>query len=271
MLIFSFFQQINIHIPIELIQKLAILGVILAITWLTSKIIGKIMFKTTSRFNQNLAQETRRITTWLIWLIGIFIGLDQLGLDLTLLLMILSLGGLMFLIAFRDILSNIASREVIMTYTPFKIGDWISIGKIFGRVEEITWMYTSLTNTDNEIVHVPNSKIIRNVVKNETSPGGIRISVPIIVDRDLDLFIVERKLLDIGDELSEELPQDSKPEVRVINTTEHSVKLVLLLKIINPAKRNYIFSEVQKKAKQKLDEVALQNDRSESKSCPKPN
>lgn len=245
--------QIAIQIPFEFLQRLAILGAILIATWVVARILGSFISETAGRFSPNIAREVRRFVTWLTWLIGILIGLDQLGLELTLLLMIVGLGGILLLIALRDILSNVASREAIITQNPFKIGDWIEVGKCFGRVVDITWMYTIVVTPDNETVHIPNSKIIRNVIINKTTPGGIRISVPITVDRTSDLSVVERTLLEIGAELSEELAPDSKPEVRVVNTNSHSIKLELLLKINNPAKGRFIASEIRKKAKQKLN------------------
>jgi small-conductance mechanosensitive channel len=109
--------------------------------------------------------------------------------------------------------------------------------------------------SDNEMVYIPNSKITQSIVINRTTPGGTRISVSLIVDKAVDLSDVEKTLLEIGAELSEELIPDSKPEVRVTDLNTHSIKLVLLLKINNPAKGKLIASEVRKKAKKRLDEI----------------
>lgn len=251
----SLFFQIGIQIPYELLLKLATVGVILIATWIISRILGSFISKAVGKLNPNAAQRARRFVTYLIWLIGILVGLDQLGLDLTILLAIVTLGGIMIMIALRDILSNMASREVITTYRPFKIGDWIQVGKCFGRVVDITWMDTILMTPNNEIVHIPNSKITKSTVKNRTVPGGIRISVPLTIDKALDVPELEKILLEIGTELSEELVPDSKPEVRLTNVNNHSIKLVLLLKINNPAKGRLIASEVRKRAKKRLDEI----------------
>lgn len=228
---------------------------ILLAAWVISKILGSFISKAVGKLSQNVARQTRRIVTWLIWLIGILVGLDQLGLELTILLVIVTLGGIIIVITLRDILSNVASHEVITAYSPFKIGDWIQVGKCFGRVVDITWMDTILMTPDNEMVYIPNSKITKTVVINRTTPGGIRISVPLTVDNTLDLSKVEKTLLEVGTELSEELIPDSKPEVRVTEVNNHSIKLALLLKINNPAKGRLIASEVRKKTKKALDEL----------------
>lgn len=248
-------DQINIQIPYELLLKLATVGVILLATWIASKILGSFLSKAVGKLSPNVAQQVRRIVTWLVWLIGILIGLDQLGLELTVLLVILTIGGVIFVFAFRDILSNVASREIINAYRPFKIGDWIQVGKFFGRVVDITWMDTILITLDNEMVYIPNSKITKSTVINRTAPGETRISVPLIVDDVLDLSEVEKTLLEIATELKEELAPDSKPEVRVNGINNRTIKLALLLKINNPAKSAFIASEARKRAKIKLDEL----------------
>lgn len=248
-----FFQIIQIHY--ELLLKLATVGVILVATLIVSRILGSFVSKAVGKISPNVTLQARRVVTWLVWLIGILIGLDQLGLELTMLLVILALGGIILVIALRDILSNAASREIITTYNLFKIGDWIQVGKCFGRVVDINWMVTILMTLDNEMVHIPNSKITKSIVINRTAPGETRISVPLTVDDTLDLSEIERILLEIGTELSEELAPDSKPEVRVTNVSNRSIKLALLLKINNPAKRKLIASEVRKRAKKRLGEI----------------
>jgi small conductance mechanosensitive channel len=249
------FFQIDIQIPYELLLKLATVGLILIATWIVSTILGNFISKAVGKLSSNVARQTRRIVTWVVWLIGILIGLDQLGLDLTILLVILVFGGILLVIAFRDMLSNVASHEVITTYNPFKIGDWVQVGKFFGRVVDITWMSTILITPDNEMVYIPNSKIIKSIVINRTSPGETRISIPLTVDEALDLSEVEKALLEIGTELREELAPDSKPEVRVTNMDGRAIRLALLLNINNPAKSALIASDVQKRAKMKLDEI----------------
>ncbi len=234
---------------------MAIFGAILAATWVLSRIFGSLIFKAVAKLSLQVARQSRRIVTWLIWLIGVLVALDQLGLDLTILLVIVALVGVLAIIALRDILSSVASHEAITTYNPFKIGDWIQVDRVFGRVVDLTWINTVLMTPDNEMVYVPNSKIIKSIVINKTIPGGTRISVPFEVNRTMDLSKVERILLEIGSELHEELASESKPEVRVTHITDSFIRLVLLLKINNPAKGKLVASDVRKMAKRRLDEL----------------
>lgn len=248
-------SQTNLLIPTDLLLKLGTFGLILIAAWIITRLLGSLISKAIGKVSPNVARQTRRFLTYIIWLVGFLVGFDQLGLDLTLLLAIITLGGIAIVIALRDILSDVASHEVITTYTPFKIGDWIQVERFFGRVVDITLMDTVLVTPDNEMVYLPNSTIIKSAVLNRTTPGGIRISVPLTVDKGADLATIEKTLLEIATDLGEDLVTDSKPEVRVTRINSHSVKLALLLKINNPAKGRLIASEVRKRAKNRLDEI----------------
>jgi len=249
--------QIAVPFTSDLLVRLAIFGAILLCTWIVSKLISGFTSKALSKRSPNVVQQTRRIVIWFTWLIGILIGLSELGLELTVLLAAVALGGVILAIASRQVLSNLVSYEVLKTYNQFKIGDWIQVDKYFGRVVDVTWMDTTLMSLDNEVLFISNSKIVESIVINKTTPGGTRISVNMVVDKALDISEVEKALMGIGDELREELVRDSEPEVRMIDLDSQSVRLALLLRINNPAKSKLIASEVRKRAKEKLDQLQL--------------
>jgi len=247
--------QIVLPVTIELLLKIAIVGLIFLATWIISIILRSLVSKAKGKLSQSMSRQIRRLLTWITWFIGILIALSQIGLDLTILLSLVALSAIVLAIALRHVLSNLVSYGVIKTYEPFKLGDWVQVGKFFGRVVDITWTDTVLMTPDNETVHVPNSKITQNIVINKTTPGGTRIAISIVISRALDLSEVEKALLDIGSELKEELIPEFVPEVRVTNLSNQSVRLALLLRINNPAKSRLIASRVRKRAKERLDEI----------------
>lgn len=251
--------QFDALLQSEFLRRLAIFGVVLVVAFVASKIVGVLIWKWWGTNSPKGARQARRFSTWLIMLGGILVGLEQLGLELNILLVIVTIGGIMLAIGLRDVLSSIASHEAIVASDPFKIGDWIQINGIFGRVVDVTLMDTILMTPDNETVFIPNSKITRTIVINRTTPGGTRISVPITVDSKHDLAEVEKILLEIGTELSEELVPETKPEVRATSIDSHSVRLALLLRINNPARGRLIASEVRKRAKKRLDKIRIRS------------
>jgi small conductance mechanosensitive channel len=247
--------QIALPFSIELLLKIAIVGIIFLATWIISIILRSIVSKAKGKLSQSMSRQTRRLVTWITWAAGILIALSQVGLDLAILLTLVALGAIVLAIAIRHVLSNLISYGVIKSCEPFKLGDWVQVGKFFGRVVDITWADTVLMTPDNETVYVPNSKITQNIIVNKTTPGGTRIAISIVISRTLDLSEVEKALLDIGSELKEELIPEFVPEVRVTSLSTQSIRLALLLRINNPAKGRLIASRVRKRAKERLDEI----------------
>jgi len=247
--------QVMPIVPVDFLWKLLLVILILAATWIASKLLGGVVSKTFRRFNPNVARQGKSIAIWLIWLFGALLALNQLGLELNWLLMIIAIGAVIVVIASRDFLPNIVARETIFLYNQFKIGDWIRVGKIFGRVVDITWNNTILSTPSNETVYIPNSTITKSIITNRTTQSGIRISVPITIENSLSSEEIEQTLLSIGTELQEELVPESKPEVRLVKIDAKTTKLELLLRINNPAKGRLISSEVLKKIKQKLQDT----------------
>jgi len=247
--------QIALPVSMDLLVKIAIVGLILLATWIISIILKSLVSKAKGKLSPSMSRQVRRLVTWITWFVGILIALSQVGLDNTILLTIVALAAVVLAIALRHVLSNLVSYGVIKSYEPFKLGDWVQVGKFFGRVVDITWADTVLMTPDNETVYVPNSKITQNVVINKTTPGGTRIAISIVISNALDISEVEKTLLDISSELKEELIPEFVPEVRVTNLNTQSVRLALLLRINNPAKGKLIASMVRKRAKERLYEI----------------
>ncbi len=241
-------------VPLDLLINILVLIVIVAGTWIFSKVLGTVVFRTMRKRSLKLARQTKRAVVWLTWIVGLSFGLYYFGLGLALPVIAVVI-GIIIVIALRDVLLNLAAYEVIATYDPFKIGDWIQVGKVFGRVVDVTWVNTILMTPNNETVYIPNSTLTRSKVVNRTTEGGVRISISIQVEKSLDYSYVEASLLAIGEELREELATDSRPEVRFLSLDRGWMRVALLLRINNPAKGRFLASEVRKRIKNKLDET----------------
>jgi small conductance mechanosensitive channel len=197
-----------------------------------------------------LIASLQQIGAWAIWTIGIIIilSLPILQVNTNILLLILGLGGLAVIVAYRDVLGDIGAAQFISNYQAFKVGEWIEVERHYGRVLERNLIHTKLLTPDNEVVVIPNSTLLKNSVVNRTRSGGLRVQVPILVKAGTDLKMVEDKLMKIGEEMKVDLVPDSSPLVRVTELNSDSARLVLMLHIANPAKRDQVISDVQRRA-----------------------
>ena len=227
--------------------QLYTVAVIAVLTLLVVRLYRIIAQRLAGDVPSGLVVSFQQVGSWTIRVLGIIIILNTLNVSINLLLLILFLGGLTIIIAYRNILTDIAASQFVSTYQPFKVGEWIEVQDYYGRVIERNLIQTKILTPDSEIVIIPNSTLLRRSVVNRTRSGALRIQIPVGVDTRIDLKEIEDRLLEIATDMKVDLLPDTTPQVRVTQVTPQETRLVLLLQIANPAKRDQIVSDVQKK------------------------
>jgi len=230
-----------------LIEQLLTVVLIIILTYLVVRFYRIIITRIAGTVPSGLVASLQQIGSWAIWILGVIIILNTLNVSILLLLVLLFLGGLTMIMAYRHILTDMAASQFVSTYQPFKVGEWIEVQNYYGRVIERNLIQTKLLTPDNEIVIIPNSTLLRRSVINRTRSGALRIQIPVVVSTEIDLTKIEDQLLHIAEDIKVDLLPDTTPQVRVTQVTPQETQLVLLLQIANPAKRDQIISEVQKK------------------------
>jgi small conductance mechanosensitive channel len=220
---------------------------IIVLTYLVVRFYRIIITRIAGTVPSGLVASLQQIGSWAIWVLGVIIVLNTLNQPIQLLLVLLFLGGLTMIVAYRNILTDMAASQFVSTYQPFKVGEWIEVQDYYGRVIERNLIQTKILTPDNEIVIIPNSTLLRRSVINRTRSGALRIQIPVVVNTEIDLTKMEDQLLHIAEDIKVDLLPDTTPQVRVTQVTPQETQLVLLLQIANPAKRDQIISEVQKK------------------------
>jgi len=230
-----------------LIEQLLTVVLIIILTYLVVRFYRIIITRIAGTVPSGLVASLQQIGSWAIWILGVIIILNTLNVSILLLLVLLFLGGLTMIMAYRHILTDMAASQFVSTYQPFKVGEWIEVQDYYGRVIERNLIQTKLLTPDSEIVIIPNSTLLRRSVINRTRSGALRIQIPVVVSTEIDLTKIEDQLLRIAEDMKVDLLPDTTPQVRVTQVTPQETQLVLLLQIANPAKRDQIISEVQKK------------------------
>ncbi|HEX9612771.1 MAG TPA: mechanosensitive ion channel family protein [Candidatus Bathyarchaeia archaeon] len=228
------------------VQLLTVVLIII-LTYLVVRFYRIIITRIAGTVPSGLVASLQQIGSWAIWVLGVIIVLNTLDVPILLLLVLLFLGGLTMIVAYRNILTDMAASQFVSTYQPFKVGEWIEVQDYYGRVIERNLIQTKILTPDNEIVIIPNSTLVRRSVINRTRSGALRIQIPVVVSTEMDLTKIEDQLIHIAEDMKVDLLPDTTPQVRVTQVTPQETQLVLLLQIANPAKRDQMISEVQKK------------------------
>ncbi len=181
--------------------KLLFLVSILFVFRFASRIVRKGLEKALDASNLNLSQLAHRmivsIASNLVMLFGILVALSQLGISLGPLLAGLGVVGFIVGFALQDTLGNFAAGVMILLYRPYDMGDLIDVGGVFGKVDKMSLVSTSLLTLDNQLFVVPNSKIWGDVIKNVTAQDTRRIDMVFGISYSDDIPKAESILEDI--------------------------------------------------------------------------
>lgn len=154
--------------------------------------------------------------------LGLLIALSQLGVNLGPLLAGLGVVGFIIGFALQDTLSNFASGMMILVYRPFDVGDLIDVVGVFGRVNKMSLVSTTVLTFDNQTIIVPNSKIWGDVIKNMTAQDLRRVDLYFGVTYSEDIPKAERVLLEILEKHTKVL-DDPAPRVILNELADSSV------------------------------------------------
>jgi small conductance mechanosensitive channel len=113
--------------------------------------------------------------------------LSKLGAPLGGLAAMLAAAGFAVGLAFQGTLSNFAAGVLMLVFRPFKVGDFINVNGITGKVSEIDLFTTAIDTTDNRRIIVPNSAISGNTIENVTYHQHRRVEVLVGVEYRADI------------------------------------------------------------------------------------
>ena len=112
--------------------------------------------------------------------IGLLIGLQATGLNLTSLAFLGGAFGIVIGFGLQNISSNFVSGLILLVERPIMVGDRIEVGSLNGDVTRIGTRSTWIRTNDNVVIIVPNSDFISNRVTNWTANDRqIRFSMPV--------------------------------------------------------------------------------------------
>ncbi len=226
--------------------ELLTVAIVIAATFLTVRLYRMGVQRLSRTMHPRLVGLVQQFGSWVIWTVVVIILLSQLAVNIEILLLIIGLGSLAILLAYQDVLTDVAASQFISIYQPFKVGEWIETKDHYGRVIDTDLIHTKLVTPDNEIVVIPNSNLLKQSIVNRTRSGGLRIQIPVTVKNGMDLTKIEEHLVEIGRDMKIDLVQDTVPQVRIMDISQSEARLVLLLEIANPGKRDLIISNVQR-------------------------
>ena len=186
-----------------LILSLVVIGVLIALRWVTGWIIGR------HTQDVRLRYRTNKLATYVVNILGIFL-LGSIWLSgfrsVSTFLGLLSAG---LAIALKDIISSLAGWLYILGRKPFEVGDRIAIDGHSGDVIDQRLFRFSMLEIGNwvdadqstgRVIHIPNSRVFVASIANYT--GGFAYiwnELPVLITFESDWRKAKRILQEIAD------------------------------------------------------------------------
>lgn len=147
------------------------------ITWLIVRIVDAaiseylvpVVEKSASTIDDTILPILRKSVRFILWTIGIVMGLNNAGYNVGALLAGVGIGGIAMAMAAKDFVANIFGGVSVFLDKPFTSGDRIVINGFDGSVSEIGIRSTKLETLAGRKVTIPNHKFTDSEVINISS------------------------------------------------------------------------------------------------------
>jgi small conductance mechanosensitive channel len=158
-----------------------------------------------AKLDATLLSFLRNLIYGVLIVVVIVAALGQAGVPTASFVAVIGAAGLAVGLSLQGSLSNLAWGVLLITFRPFKVGDFVEVGGMLGTVERIDLMQTWLTMPDGRDAIIPNSKVGGDAVINFNRRGTRRfeLNVGIGYGDDIDralaavraLFEADKRIL----------------------------------------------------------------------------
>lgn len=214
---------------------LSIAGLLLAVI-LVSK--GALLLLRTMEIRYglyNIRGPLEVLTKIVMVAVGGMLILDNLGISLTPILTTLGIGSLAVAIGLQDTLGNFFAGLYIKADRPIEIGHYVRLqsgGE--GYVERIGWRSTRIRMLPDNMVVVPNSKLVQDNITNYYLPDKeLAVLVEVGVAYGSDLEKVERVTVEVAREVLKTVPggvRDFEPLIRYHGLGQSTIDFTAVLR-----------------------------------------
>ncbi len=248
----------------SVIEKVLISLLILSITSFFSNLLPELFQVYISKANLKFPRTgiVFVIIKLVVFVLGVITLLSYLGIQVAHFITTLGIAGLAISLALQGMLSNIFSGLNLIASRQIEVGDFVRLENgEEGYVEDITWMNTVIRRRDNNLVVVPNSRLVNSIVINYKKPTpSMNITVSIVISYSSDLEKAEKLALEVAREVQktvEGADPNFEPFVRYSAFTEFGITLNITLRVLNPDDQFFIRHEFIKRLKKAYEREGI--------------
>ncbi len=221
----EFFQNFFADNAGAIVVRIVCALLVLVIGWLLVKWLIRLIFrgKLKEKMEPGAFTFVRSMVSILLKVVLIMIAAGIMGIPTASLVALIGSAGLAIGLALQGSLSNLAGGIMILTFKPFKVGDYIEPANAdSGTVKEISILYTTLVTPNNQTVVIPNGELSNKPVKNFYHMDTRRLSMNFNVSYHSDVDLVKKIILQVVESVETVKPAPA-PYVRLRDLAEYAL------------------------------------------------
>jgi small conductance mechanosensitive channel len=181
------FQRSAIDLLVQFGPRLLTAVLILAAGVMASRWVGRATASALGKLELEppVRSLLARVASLLVLALFAVMALQNLGVELLPLIAGVGIAGAGVALALQGVLGNLAAGLTIIFTRPFRVGEYVSIVGVEGRVESVGLFSTILGHADRSQVVVPNRKIVGEILHNYGAIRQLHLTVGVPYDTDL--------------------------------------------------------------------------------------
>ncbi len=254
-------KPVVLNASLKILRVIVILSVTVAVARMCAGFVNRYskraggIFVTTTLFSN--------VTKIVVFVIGLLVILDSLGISITPMLTALGVGGLAVALALQDSLSNLFAGIQVIASQKMRVGDFIELDTgQEGYVTDIAWRNTTIRSLANNTIVIPNAKLASAIVTNYHMPESeMSILVEVGVSYASDLEKVEKVTNEVAKAVMSEVRggvPGFEPFIRYHTFGESSVNFTVILRVREYVDQHPIRHEFVKRLHRRYNEEGIE-------------
>ncbi|EPB6466689.1 small-conductance mechanosensitive channel MscS [Cronobacter dublinensis] len=217
-------QALLLSYAVNIVAAIAIIIVGMIVARVISNAVNRLMLA--RHIDATVADFLSALVRYGIIAFTLIAALGRVGVQTASVIAVLGAAGLAVGLALQGSLSNLAAGVLLVTFRPFRAGEYVDLGGVAGSVLHVQIFSTTLRTADGRIVVVPNGKIIAGNIINFSREPVRRNEFIIGVSYDADIDKVRALLTEII-ESDDRILKDREMTVRMNELGASSVNFVI--------------------------------------------
>lgn len=217
-------QALLLSYLVNIVAAIAIIIVGMIVARIVSNAVNRLMVA--RHIDTTVADFLSALVRYGIIAFTLIAALGRVGVQTASVIAVLGAAGLAIGLALQGSLSNLAAGVLLVTFRPFRSGEYVDLGGVAGTVLQVQIFSTTMRTVDGRIVVIPNGKIIAGNIVNFSREPVRRNEFIIGVAYNSDIDQVKNILTEII-QADDRILKDREMTVRLNELGPSSINFVV--------------------------------------------